>query len=339
MQYGGKRIMFGKMMNRYYYGKSGKGDYTKEDLPETRMQLFWEMLRVRFSSLFKLNLLYVIAWIPAIIVIGRGLIMGYNGLSAMAEMQAQVDAGAETLEALNQLNVDMVGYFRAVLMQTLVLLIPAIAVTGPFTAGLCYVTRNWARDEHSFVWSDFWQAVKENWKQALITSVITGLIPAILYVCYTFYGDMTSSSVLYLVPQSLSIVVCVLWLCSLLYVYPQMVTYEMKYATLIRNSLIMAISCLPMTIGLKLLSVVPAVICAVVSLFTPYAVYACLIYGAYYILLGFALSRFVGASYTNGVFDRMLNARIEGAQVNRGLYNEDEDEEEVPAESSESTEA
>ena len=39
--------MFGKMMNRYYYGKSGKGDYTKEDLPQTRWQLFWEMLRVR----------------------------------------------------------------------------------------------------------------------------------------------------------------------------------------------------------------------------------------------------------------------------------------------------
>ena len=28
--------MFGKMMNRYYYGKSGKGDYTKEDLPTNR---------------------------------------------------------------------------------------------------------------------------------------------------------------------------------------------------------------------------------------------------------------------------------------------------------------
>ena len=47
--------MFGKMMNRYYYGKSGKGDYTKEDLPQTRWQLFWEMLRVRLSGLVRLN--------------------------------------------------------------------------------------------------------------------------------------------------------------------------------------------------------------------------------------------------------------------------------------------
>ena len=33
--------MFGKFMNNYYYGKSGKGDFRKEDLPETRKQLFF----------------------------------------------------------------------------------------------------------------------------------------------------------------------------------------------------------------------------------------------------------------------------------------------------------
>ena len=57
------------------------------------------------------------------------------------------------------------------------------------------------------------------------------------------------------------------------------------------------------------------------------------------ILLGFALSRFVGASFTNGVFDRVLNARIEGAQVGRGLYNEDDEEEEAQAEAAETTES
>ena len=63
--------MFGKMMNRYYYGKSGKGDYTKDDLPTNRWQLFWEMLRVRFSALFRLNMMYMVIWIPVIVVIGR----------------------------------------------------------------------------------------------------------------------------------------------------------------------------------------------------------------------------------------------------------------------------
>ena len=55
----------------------------------------------------------------------------------------------------------------------------------------------------------------------------------------------------------------------------------------------------------------------------------------YYAIIGFALSRFVTASYTNAVFDKFINSRIEGAQVNRGLnteVDEDEDDEiEEPA--------
>lgn len=39
--------MFARLMNSFYYGKSGKGDYRKEDLPKNRWQLFWEMLRIR----------------------------------------------------------------------------------------------------------------------------------------------------------------------------------------------------------------------------------------------------------------------------------------------------
>ena len=31
-------------MNSYYYGKSGKGDYTPDDLPKNRWQLFMEII-------------------------------------------------------------------------------------------------------------------------------------------------------------------------------------------------------------------------------------------------------------------------------------------------------
>ena len=64
--------MFGKLMNSFYYGKSGKGDYRKEDLPKNRWQLFFEMLRIRFSALIRLNLMYMIVWLPAMIVLMMG---------------------------------------------------------------------------------------------------------------------------------------------------------------------------------------------------------------------------------------------------------------------------
>lgn len=54
--------------------------------------------------------------------------------------------------------------------------------------------------------------------------------------------------------------------------------------------------------------------------------YAMLGLAAYYIVIGFSLSRFVGASYANAVFDRYINPNIEGVQVGRGLYNAEDDE-------------
>ena len=63
--------MFGRMMNNYYYGKSGKGDFRKEDLPETRMQLFRDTLRTRLASLCRLNLLYVLIWLPVMILMEK----------------------------------------------------------------------------------------------------------------------------------------------------------------------------------------------------------------------------------------------------------------------------
>ena len=55
---------------------------------------------------------------------------------------------------------------------------------------------------------------------------------------------------------------------------------------------------------------------------------------AWYLLIGFSLSRFITASYTNAVFEKYINPQIEGAPVNRGLRDpedEDEDEEEETA--------
>ena len=320
--------MFGKMMNRYYYGKSGKGDYTKEDLPQTRWQLFWEMLRVRLSGLIRLNLMYAVAWLPAIIVIGRGLLLWYAGLANVADAQAQVAAGEMSAEALAEMSLSYTQAVGAVAMHTFLLLVPCIALTGPFTAGVAYVTRNWARDEHAFIWSDFIDAVKGNWKYGLLTGVITGFMPLLLYVCVTFYGEMAGSNPLFMIPQVICIVVGVMWMCSLMYMYPQIVTYRLNYRNLVRNSLMMTLGRLPMTVGLKLLSLVPWMIAALVALFTPYLQYALLGLGIYYIVIGFALSRFVGASYANAVFDRYINPNIEGAQIGRGLYHAEDDEDE-----------
>jgi uncharacterized membrane protein YesL len=308
--------LFNKLMNNFYYGKSGKGDFREQDLPKNRWQLFWEMLRVRFSALMRLNLMYMLCWLPAMIV----LMMGVLGL--LTQMSSDEEMTVETLRTL----------LSSMSFSTLLLLIPCITITGPFTAGITYVTRNWARDEHAFIWADFKDAVKDNWKQGLAVSFITGLVPFFAYVCWNFYGQMSQQSTFMVIPQVLVMMVAIIWALSVTYMYPLMVTYKLRFRDLMRNALLLSIARLPQSIGVRLLHCVPAVIAFVVALYQP--TYAIMGLFLYYMVLGFGLSRFITASYTNGVFDRYINSRIEGVQINRGMYtgsddddDDDEDEE------------
>ncbi len=339
--------MFGRFMNNFYYGKSGKGDFRKEDLPATRKQLFFDTLRTRFSALFRLNLLYMIVFLPTMILLlinfttmlstmTNLLMVRDNDYSAYVEIIQESGTEAriseEQFNELKSADLDPADLIDSTIFKVLIWLIPCFAITGPFTSGLSYVTRNWARDEHAFMWSDFKDAVKENWKQGLVLSVITSVMPLLVYVGWKFYGQMAGQNPIMFVPQVLVALVAVIWALSITYMHPLAVTYELKMRDVIRNGLLLAVARLPMSVGIRLLHCVPALICgALIYLWSP--MIGMLILFAYYCLIGFSLSRFVTASYTNAVFDRYINPRIEGAKVNQGLRKpEDDDEDETDEE-------
>ena len=327
--------MFGKFMNNYYYGKSGKGDYTPEDLPKTRMQLFFEMLRVRLSALCRMNLIYMLPWIPTMLVIG--MLVMYVLTMGVGPTQEQTITNADGTTTTQTVRVELTEEEQLALLDQqvevlptminamLVLLIPCVFITGPWTAGVAYVTRNWSRDEHAFVWTDMKDAMKENWKQALGLSAITSVIPLLMYLCWQFYGSLAVNNWFMTVPQMFTVMVGVVWYLALTYAYPMLVTYKMSFGTIIKNSLLMAVGRLPQSVGIRLLLCVPVALGIALtfllgSLWVPLAIFA------WYMLIGFTLSRFITASYTNAQFDKFINSRIEGAVVNRGLAEEDEDD-------------
>ncbi|MBQ4580768.1 MAG: YesL family protein [Clostridia bacterium] len=327
--------MFGKFMNNYYYGKSGKGDYTPEDLPKTRMQLFFEMLRVRLSALCRMNLLYMLPFLPTMLVIGM-LVMYVLTMGAVpteektitnadGTVTTQIVAVEMTEEEQMALLDQQAALVPSMLNTTLILLIPCIFITGPWTAGVSYVVRNWARDEHAFIWSDMKDAMKENWKPALGLSAITSVVPLLAWTCWRFYGSLAGDSWFMVIPQMFTLLIAVVWFLAITYAYPMLVTYKMSFGTIIRNSLLLAIGRLPMSVGIRLLHLVPTILCLALtfllgSIWIPVALFG------YYMLIGFTLSRFVTASYTNAQFDKFINNRIEGAEVGRGLAEEDDED-------------
>ena len=334
--------MFGRFMNNYYYGKSGKGDFRKEDLPQNRRQLFLDTLKTRLSGLCRINLLYMLIFLPAMIVMmffftniisntSNLMIMEENDYASYSEMVKEsgreVSVTEEQYNELKNAGINAADLMDNELFRMLIWLIPCLAITGPFTAGLSYVTRNWARDEHAFIWSDFKDAVKENWKQALVLSAITSILPLAAYVGWRFYGNLAAQNVIMIVPQVLVVLVVIIWSISITYMHPLTVTYKLKTKDIIRHGLLLGVARLPMSVGIRLLHCVPALIgAALIWFWNP--MIGMLILFAYYALIGFAISRFITASYTNAVFDRFINPRIEGAKVNQGIYTPEEDEDE-----------
>ncbi len=295
---------FGNLMNNYYYGKSGKGDYTVSDMPKNRLELFGAVMKVRWGTLFGVNLLYMVFWLPAFLWITRHIGMLF---------------GAETLPTGPE--------FQSYLLMFLIGMVPCTFITGPFTAGVTYVTRNWARDQHSFVWSDFWDAVKGNWKQALVVSLISGLMPLLLYISYVFYGQMSQESFFYLIPMCIVFMVAIIWKLSEMVVYTLMVTYELKLKDLLKNAILMTMAKLPLAILIKLITWIVPVIAFIVCWYVPSVqIYVVLILSALYLCYLPGFNRMIIASYANALCEKYMNVNIEGAQTNIGLRPDDWDD-------------
>lgn len=290
-------------MNNYFYGKAGKGDYRISDMPQNRFQLFGAVWKVRWSSLFGVNLLYMVFWLPAFFWTVLNLTLLFS-------------ADAETLSDASGL-----------MMTYLLILAPCIAITGPFTAGVTFVERNWARDEHSFVISDFFDAVKANWKQALPVSIISGLMPLLVYVGWIFYGQLAADSVIFMIPLCLLFLVAILWKLSEMVVYTMMVTYDLSLRNLLRNALLVTLAKLPLAVGIKLLTWVVPAICIAIMLLAPNSMMIVfMILMLLYLLYLPAFNRLIIASYANALCEKYLNTKIEGAPTNIGLRPENWDD-------------
>ncbi len=325
--------LFQNFRNNYYFGKAGQADLTPDDLPTNRWQLFLVTLRTRLGSMVRLNMAYALIWIPTIVV----LFMAFNGFVNLLQnmdlgdgtslAMRVADAGDTAAAAALIPMEDGAAILDGLLFSTLLWLFPCVAITGPVTAGVSKIMRNWARDEHAFVWSDFKDAVKENWKQGLLVSVITGAMPLLVYVGVTYYRAFSQTNMIMIVPEALVAIAGLMWALSVTYMYPLMVGYELRVKDLFRNAFLLGIARLPQSAGIRLLLCVPAVLgIGVYLLFPGTILYVVMVLFVYYALIGLCLSRFISASYCNGVFDRFINSRIPGVKVNRGLAEQDDDE-------------
>lgn len=282
----------GGFFNNYFYGKSDRRDYTKDDLPQTRFQLFRTVLSVRRGSMLGLNLLYLCFWLPALFW---------------------------TLLNLMQFGAENISLY-SLIFTWLVILCPLIALTGPFNMGASYVMRNWARDEHSFVWAHFWAGVKANWKQGLLFGLINGLSPLISFISLWFYGQLLGASPVFYLPICIILCAYLLWNLCALTLPALLVGYRLSFTAALKNALLTAIAQLPRAFGILLATLAFPLLLFISFCFFP-SVLNWLATAAflYYVLIGLSMNKLITASYANMICEKYINTKIEGAGIDIGL--------------------
>jgi len=292
----------GKLFGAGRLNRAASRDFRPEDLPDTRVKLFFDALKIRWSAMVGLNLLYIAFWLPAI------LWTGVNFLT----LEQMIASAQSTAEAAQQAS--------ALVFTFLIVLWPLVALTGPATAGISFVLRNWARGEHSFPASDFFEYFRKNWRQALLVSAITGALPVLTFVLWRFYADLVSDvSMLFVVPQALVFAAAAAWLLMLEVLYMLMVTYKLSFKQLLKNALVLVLARLPQFLGLRLLTLsFPVALYVAFTGFPQAAVYMLMFGGFFYLVFGLALNRLLYASLGNAVCEKFINEKI-GAPVGIGL--------------------
>lgn len=217
----------GKWYNKIFVGNPNKEDFTAKDLPKTRVEQFFDVVKLRFSSLITGNLIFALFAVP-LMVFSLFLLFGIN----FAET-SEIDFGVELSDHLNLF---------------LLVAIPLYTIMGPATAGLYYCIRNWIWNERATIKEHFWKEFKRSfWK-----SIFINFFNSLLMYAFVFWMDiLVSNTAEYPIFRILAIVllvVVVLYYMSSIYHYPQLVTYNLTLRQIFKNSFIYLVVQFPRTL-------------------------------------------------------------------------------------------
>lgn len=117
----------------------------------------------------------------------------------------------------------------------LIFCIPIVTI-GPATAAMVKILRNWSRREHAFLWADFWETFKLNFKQGFIVGIINLVVWALLiYDLWFFWAN--GAPMIYVI---LIIISAVVWLFMNYYLFTMLVTFKLTLPQLYKNAFIFA---------------------------------------------------------------------------------------------------
>ena len=236
------------------YNKPGPG-VGKNEPEKRRIVVFFEVYFRHFWQLEQTNLVFLLFMLPVF-----ALLFGINLLLCKV-----TDNGL------------LINFFT---------FLPLALAMIPIS-GMTYVTRNKAREEHAFVWFDFTDQMKKNWKQSLVHGLVTYLVYFCGYYAIRFYWLQSSRSWFFVIPGALLTLLLIGFTFAQYYIMPQIVTFDLPYKNIVKNGFLFAIMAFLRNF---LQTILHAVVWGLIVLYLSDAEHGGAIIGVLMLLLGFPVA-------------------------------------------------
>lgn len=221
------------------FTKPGPG-VPKDAPPKARIIVFFEIFSRKFWNLVKINIMFNIFNLPAII--GALFVTHFIFQNNVIPGDA-IDPD----RAMGEL-------FTRFMISTVFLCIPVVTV-GPAQAGFTYILRNYAREEHAFIWWDFKDNAIKNFKESLIICVIDFIALIVMGIAINFYLSFKGDNLLMSFASGILIISFVVFLMMHLYMYPMLVTFKLTVRQVYKNALVFSMIKFFPNLGILLLCI------------------------------------------------------------------------------------
>lgn len=300
-------------MDRILLGKEKSEGYARSTLPSNRWELFWDIFKGRFWKLVIINILVLLFFVPLFILIFFRSNFIYN-MGAMYPFSQVFGTGYQAPTSL-------VGYSQNIILNAdiyMYLLLPITLIFASIgVSGGAYVVRNMVWTEGIFIANDFWHGIKINFKQivcaALIYSLFFYMIILSLDICERAIAIGADQEWLFVISKIISYVLLSFLTMMLIHSVTLSVTYKLKMRHLIKNSFLITLALAPQNIFFLFLGSIPFLLVMIGGIVMVIGIVLVL-------LMGFSLLLLIWTDYSQWIYDRFINDKVEGSQKNRGIY-------------------
>ncbi len=225
-------------------------DLERRDPNQSRISIFFELLKRKFVNLMKVNLLYLLCAIPTIAITMFVMSLFVNPImNSMADSIANVLG----LQGADFSNKDFATYYvmiDAALRIALTLGVIIFLGMGPVSAGFNYIMRNYAREDYAWILSDLFDHSKRNFAQSVAVFVIDLAVFCLMLYAFVFYINQPG------IMQLLGYAVFgagLVFAMMHLYIYPLMVTFRLTVKEIYKNAFFLAFAEAPKNLLLILI--------------------------------------------------------------------------------------